>query len=324
MRNQYQLSDQEDPDLLNSLTPGTSPQIAPPVAPPTMSTPAPVATPPPPTAAAPQMAAPAPRPIQLPGMPANIGPSDIEAYLGQQKTALNKYGPEQQMELQKSLNARRDSLGYKATDAGKGFADALMMGVAGAGNPGWQNEFHNQENLQNKEQMDTLRAADESQTKKVESGMTLDQMNPNSPLSKEAQATYGPLFQKLGYPAGKLNGMSKANIDNALQLMTAYGGKEMEAKIKEYDLEVERIRLAGALSHQSAEEKIATEKNKQDALGELAKMPWYSRILHPGVSKALEGSAGISDDASATTPNGEPKVGGNFNGQKIISVKKIK
>lgn len=299
MKNPYQLADEEDPQLINSLTPGTSqqmapvtPQALPPLASPAMAPKTPVVQVPPPMAP----------PAQLPGMPPGIGASDLEGYLNKQRTNLNKYGPDQQMELQNNLNERRNSLGYKVADAGKGFADALMMGVAGAGNPGWQNQFEAQENQYGKDQMDTLRGADESQTKKTQAGMTLDQMNPESELSKSAQANYAPLFAKLGYPPGKLKGMSAANIDSALQLMTAYGGKEMEAQIKEYELEIEKMRLGAALSKQSSDEKIATDKNKADIAKDVMNAK-NSRILgvpipftNPASGSAQDAAAKVIDE----------------------------
>lgn len=298
MKNQMGFEEDDDPQLMDTLTPGTSTQQAP-VA---------VQPPPPPPAAAPQpapaaamnqpppVAAPAKPSPQLPGMPPGITPDQLAGYLNQQKGSIDQYGPQAQMQLQQSLNDRRNSLGYKISDAGKGFADALMQGVARAGNPGWQNQFEGQENQYGADQMNALRGAHEGSIKNVEAKMSLDKMNPNSVLSKTAQQNYAPLFQELGYPANKIQGMSAANIDSALNLMTQYGGKKMEARIKEYDLEIEKMRTMGTLSHQGAEERMAKEKNQQEALSEYSKMPWYSRMMHPDISKSLEQHAGMDDE----------------------------
>lgn len=294
--------DEEEPQLLDTLTPGTSTQQAPVNMPPPLAaaaslpspSPAPMSTPPPI----------APPSQKLPGMPDSVTPDQIASYLGTQKNSLDKYGPEAQMNLQKSLNARRDSLGYRATDAGKGFADALMMGVAGAGNPNWQGQFENQENQYSKDQMDTLRGANEAQFKTTEAKMNLEKMDPNSQLSKTSQQAYGPLFQKLGYPPNKLQGMSAANIDSALQLMTAYGGKQVEAQIKQYELEIERMRLAAATGKNLSDEEIAKKRLKVDAAKEILDKSKNSRFM--GIP--IPGTADVSGkdvDAATKTLSGE-------------------
>jgi hypothetical protein len=224
-------------------------------------------------------------PLKLPGMPPNVTPDEIMPYLQSQKTQLNRFGPQQRMDVQNSLNERQNSLGYKLTDAGKGFADALMMGVARAGNPNWQGQFQQQEQQNAQNQIGALKDAGDLNTRQVESNMALDKMNPTSALSKEMQKTYAPLFQKLGYPTDKLNGMSAANIDSAMQLMAAYGGKEMEAAIKEFEAGIERMKLAAASGKASSQEelerqKLGLEKRKleKDAATELLKGTKNTRV----------------------------------------------
>lgn len=292
--NGYKLSDEEDPQLLNSLTPGTSDQAAPPVMqppPPTMAPPA--AAMPPKPAVAPTALPPVASP-KLPGMPAGVTPQQISSYLNTQKGGIDKYGADAQMSLQAALNKRHGSFGNNLTDGLKGFADALMMGVARAGNPGFQQQYDQQEQQYAQDQMGALRGANEANLKGTEAKMSLDKMDPNSPLSKTAQDSYAPLFQKLGYPPGKIKTMSAANIDSALNLMTQYGGKEVEAMLKQYDLEIERMRLGANISNQQQERQLAKEKNQQESLKELAGMPWYSRILHPQISGQLEQDSGLN------------------------------
>lgn len=254
MKNQYQLIE-EDPQLINSLTPSTSQQM-PPIQP---ESPPLVPSGPAPLAALQKPEAPAPS-VQLPGMPPEMTPDNITPYLNGQKQKLNRFGPDQRLELQNQLNARQNSLGVKTTEGLKGFADALMSGVARAGNPNWQGQFQAQEQQNAQNQIGAFKDAGDLNTKQVESGMTLDRMDPRSPLSKSAQESYAPLFAKLGYAPGKLQTMSAANIDSALQLMAAYGGKEMEAMIKQYELEIERTRLGAAGIKAKSDEKMAAAK----------------------------------------------------------------
>ncbi len=229
---------EEEPKLLGDLTPGASQQMAPmppPVAPPVMAPPAMNQVPPLPRQAPAPVAAPSP---QLPGMPPNVGLNDFEKYLNQNKQQINRFGPDDILAQQNQNDADRNSLSTRATSGLKGFADALMMGVAGAGNPGWQKDFENQKNLQASERMGALKDARGANIQGVESNMSLDKLNPGSELSKASQDTYAPLFEKLGYPADAISKMPAAGIENALTLMAQFGGKQVEAMIKKYEAEI--------------------------------------------------------------------------------------
>lgn len=258
--NPFQLIPKEEEDVFGGLAPLAKPPQMPALPPTT----APIAPKQPlgPIAPLPQ--------TKLPGMPESVSIPELEGYLGKQKESLNEYGPEAQMELQDETLDERNSLGSRATSGLKGFADSIMQGVAEAGNPGWQKQYEDRQDALAKERMDTLKSAGQANMQRAQSNMSIDAMNPKSELSKSKQQTYAPLFEKLGYPPDALAGMSAANIDNSLQLMTTYGGKEIEAQIKQNDLEIERARLAAAMGKQSSDERIAQENQKIQAAKELA------------------------------------------------------
>lgn len=275
-----------NPELLDTLTAGTSQQMAPPVkpvvAPPIITPPAPA---PAPLAKAPPVATPAPVSKPLPGMPPSVTPTELEGYLGRQKASLNRFGPDQQMALQDQISRERNSFGNKATGAIKGFADAIMMGVAGAGNPGYQAQHEAQFEKSAADRMGTLQKASEGQMKQTEAGMTLDQMNPNSVLSKSAQEAYGPLFQKLGYQPQAIKGLSAAKIDSALALMTQLGGAEIQAMIKQYELELEKEKNRAASDMASkklaSDEKIAREKIGVDVANKVLDQETPATLFNP-------------------------------------------
>lgn len=261
----------------------------------------------------------------LPGMPAGVTPDDLPTYLNKQRVSMNKYGPEEQMALQKSLTDRRNGLGYKVTSGAKGFADALMMGVARAGNPGFQQQFENQENLEGQQRMNTLQKANEGNLQRTQANMSLDTMDPSSALSKEAQNTYAPLFQKLGYPESALTNMSASKIENALSLMTQLGGAEIQAQIKEYELEIERARLQGTLGKQESDERLAKEKQRSDSAQTILKGSSIP-FIGPSHSEKEEARKVLMDQVSgnefsktATNPETGEKVG--WNGEKWIPIK---
>lgn len=226
---------------------------------------------PPPTTAVPgPMPAALPPAQKLPGMPPSVTVDELTPYLTKQKQQVSRFGPDETINLQNSLNQRQNSLGNRATSGLKGFADAIMMGVARAGNPGWQQAYDQSEQQFGQNQMASLKDARDANFKQVESGMTIDRMDPASPVSKSAQQAYAPLVAKLGYPPAALSGMSAANIDNTLQLMAAYGGKEIEAMIKEYELAIERARLGQANAKAQSDKEIAAETARLGAAKELS------------------------------------------------------
>lgn len=277
MRNQYRFSNEEDPKLMGDLTPGTSQQVAPVQAP--SPTVAPLHEDPP---AQPKSAPVAPTaPIvspRLPGMPAGVGDADIKEYLNRRREGFDRFGPDQRMKLQSDIDARQNSFGNKATSGLKGLADAIMAGVAGAGNPGWQQAYDDQERQFAQGKIGALKDARAMNTENVQAGMTLDQMDPSSDLSRAKQAAYAPLFQKLGYQPSALRGMSAANIDSSLALMAQFGGMEIQATIKKYELEIERARIAAASDKNLQDAGIADRKQRADAASEILKRSGNARI----------------------------------------------
>ncbi len=246
------------------------------------------ATPQPPPAAAQQ---------PLPGMPPGVSPDEIEGYLGKQRGQLAKYGADDQMAQQARINMSRNSLPYQVADAGKGFADALMTGVARAGNPNWQGQFEQQQNEAGNQNLATMRGANEANLKQTEAGMNLDKMDAKSTLSKSSQQTYAPLFQKLGYPPEAINKMSAANIENALGLMTQYGGEQVKAEIQKMQMQLELAKIQSMAANTRSEmgHRTVEEQQKDREM----------KLAHP-ISSMLFGGG---NEASAPPASGWKYIG---------------
>lgn len=328
------LLNEEEPELLGQLTPGTSQQVAPapvpqppatPLAPQPMAPPAMKTVPPLP------MTPQAPQP-KLPGMPQGITPQEIEGYLSAQKESLNRYGPEAQLEQQADNDDRRNSFAYKATSGLKGFADALMSGVARAGNPNWQGQFIDQENHIMKEKMDALKGADEGNLRRTSTDMNIDRMNPGSVLSKTSQDVYAPLFEKLGYPAETLKGMSASNIDNAVSLMAQFGGKQVEAMIKRYEAEVAGAQFEETRRHNRSVEGSQAQDDQRSAAAELLKHGGDNKTVMgvpipftrantdqtEAAKKVLEGQMGSSTPAPEFKTEAEAAAAGLADGTPVV------
>lgn len=246
--------------------------------------------------------------MQLPGMPQGVGSSDIESYLQKQRSGMNRFGADERMALQDSIDARQDSLGFKAQSGLKGLSDAIMMGVAGAGNPGWQNQFEAGEAQRAQGKIGAFKDARSANLENIQGGMTLDQMDPNSELSKSKQESYAPLFAKLGYQPSALKGMSASNIDSSLALMAQFGGKQIDAMIKQFELDIERSKMAAMAGKESSANELARQKMKNDAASELLKRSGNARVWGIPVPFTSDVSGAEEDAARKTlmgTINGE-------------------
>ncbi len=249
----------DEPELMGDLTPGTSQQQeAPPQFPPTPPPQMPPQTPPM-SSGAPMAPANVPRGT-LPGMPPSVTPDELQGYLSKQKQSLGKYGPDQQMALENQTLANRNSLGNRLTSGAKGFADALMMGVARAGNPGFQQQFETQQDERAREQLGAMQKAGEGQMAQTEAGMKLDMIDPKSGISESYRQSFGPIFSKMGYSPKDVAKMSASQISTVADLGVRFGDAQLQMQLKEAMLGVETIKAQSEMKNQQSQRKEAIEK----------------------------------------------------------------
>lgn len=287
--------EEEDPTLTNQLTPGTSSQV-PPTAPP----PPPVMAPEPPQIApqAPIQAKP-PLAKPMPGMPPDVTPDELGGYLNKQKSNMGKFGPDDQMNLVNDLAAQRNGLGYKATDALKGFSDALMQGVAEAGNPGNQAQFENLNMSQGQERLGAMQKAHEGQMQETEAGMKMDMMDAKSPISNSYRQSFSPIFSKMGYPPASVAKMSAAQIATVADLGVRFADAQTQLELKKALLGVQEMSATGTLENQKAQRSQEEQKMKLEH-------PFLSAI--GGISSIPAGAADF-ESTYATIPKGQSYKG---------------
>lgn len=248
----------------------------------------------------PQPATPPPSP-KLPGMPPGVTADQITPYLTNLKSQMNQYGPQAQMNLQRQTLADRNSFGNRLTSGLKGFGDALMQGVARAGNPGWQQAYESQQDERAREQMANLQKAGETNLQQTEAGMKMDMMRADSPISKSYQESFAPIFSKMGYKPQDVSKMSAAQVSTVADLATRYADSQTQLELKRAMMDAENTYKESMLGLETEKSKAAIqakdEEQKQGALKQLGTMPWYSRILHRGEAKELRKQAGLDSDS---------------------------
>ena len=186
------------------------------------------------------------KPVQSPppnGQVQNSPAGDLSAILGSANNIANsvygQYGPDKRNELIQYMLAKQNSMPNAIGSALAGIGDAIARG------PGGQNT-HFAEDLQ-KSGRDTLNAAvgnfDEMQKQKkqaTETGLSLEQMDPTSPISKSAQTAAKPMLAAAGLSDAQIANLPASAIDNALKSATSFADAKAKlaqvAAMKEYNL----------------------------------------------------------------------------------------
>lgn len=266
----------------------------------------------------PKMGLPPPPTItpEAPGLPLQA-PNPINQYLDTQKANLNKFGPEQQLELSNKLIQQRKSLPAVGARALGGFADALSR--VGGSQSNYQGQITDNQNQMAGEQTSALERAGTQNLARSESQMKLDQMDPRSALSQTLQKAWGSLLSQNGFtpeqvaqmPASAIAALTGQSVEQAkakaeaqlaaasLGLNTLKAGEEAR-----HNVQGENIAKAGQI--QTAEEKEA--QRKKDALSALSKRGPLDRlsdtIFSNPATEQLKQDAGLQAPSIQSSANG--------------------
>ena len=256
----------------------------------------------------------APMANPMPGMPAGVTPDAWQQLLAQQTAQVNKYSPDQQFAQEQAGIKARTGLGAALSNGGARFADAIMQGVARAGNPGFEKQQTDQANQLAGEASGAIERARKGSMEQVEANQKIDMQDPQSPTSKAYQKAFSPIFAKMGYDPKAVMGMPASQINTVADLGVRYADAQTQMELKKAMIQVQTLTAQASIANNQSE-------RRQSALKDLQATPWYSRMLHPGISGALEKEAGL--DNSTPTPHGIPDLGSTFNGEKVTGVKKL-
>jgi hypothetical protein len=207
-------------------------------------------------------------------------------YLASLRSKVGEYGPDKQRAVADYLMKQQG-----------GFGNRLGQALANFGGTGQQYSEANQRKLENA--MKIGKEYNEGKLGQLESGMKIDSMDPSSPVSKQLQSTYAPLFEKLGYKPEAILKMPASEIKSALAMAVESGGKEMENLIKLYEAKANVGLRQGALEASASEtagkQALEESKLKQSAASELLKRG-NTRIL--GVPIPFTGPSGKETEAA--------------------------
>ncbi len=258
-------------------------------------------------------------------------PQDLEGYIASQTAQIDKYGPEQEKAVMDSIVKGRGSLGRGVSHAGATFADALMQGVAGAGNPGFaknldENQARVDEMRLKEPQVEQAMNAQNMGAKEKLAGMT-----SSSPLGASMTAPLAAFFKRVGVPESEIPKMlanpaaARGVVEPFAAVMTAEDKMKMETMLRQLELGQRDEQIRGTLANQEAQTALDKSKQEQDALKTISNQGPLDSILHnrwTSEGKALREKAGL--DKPEEPSHGIPDLGETFNGHKVIGVKRIK
>ena len=247
-------------------------------------------------------------PQALPGMPPDVNPDEIEKYIQGQKQQINKYGPEQQLALQRQLTAQRTGLPHALISGAKGFSDALMQGVARAGSSGNQEAYENQTNELAKEQMGAMGRAGEQNMQQIGANRQVDMIDPKSTISKAYQASFAPVFQQMGIPSSQVAKMSGSQIETVAEISAKTLDYRMQQEMKKAMLDVQRMTAMGTIQNQQAERAMGEQKLKAEhpIMNVLGMIPKVGQAAATGVA-----GGGAPAIKPGTVYKGHVFLGGN-------------
>lgn len=198
-------------------------------------------------------------PSVLPGMPADVTPDELERYLGRAKDSYQKYGADQQMDASRALLQARFSPGSSIANAGAGFADALMQGVAGAGNPGFQKNMQDRQQQAFADTTGAMKNAHDTAMGDTKANMEIDSKDPESPLSRASQKAYASTLIAAGIPKDAVGSMSADLISDVgakrITLADALARIALEHEYKMGELGIQGAQLHATVANQQAQRK---------------------------------------------------------------------
>lgn len=215
----------------------------------------------------------------LPGMPPSVTPEDLKSYLDQKRSKIGKYGADEQYGIEKQNIDNRKGLGYGLASAASTFADGVMQGVARAGNPGFAKALEDQVTNLGADEAGAFERGRKNSMEEVDANSKVDAMDPTSIMSKSYQQAFGPIFQKMGYPADSVMKMPASQIANLATLSIQYTDAQSQQELKRAMLGVQGMTAKANIANQAEQRREAKSKNRVDAAKDLLSKSGNARVL---------------------------------------------
>lgn len=252
-----------------------------------------------------------------------VQPEELTPYLKNQEVQSDRWGPDKEAAVMDRITKGYKSPGFIASEGLAGLGDAIMQGVARAGSGNFLNNIQRNKEANINNARETSKSLDESNLKHLAEKRGLEGMSSKTPLGASETPMLSAVLQKMGYPPDKIEGMlknpmaAKAALGPMADIFSATMKAQLEAELKKMELGMQAQNLS--LTHEEKSRQLALDKLKEekDAADKLS-----NPLTHPfsawAARKKQEEAAGLMPS------HGVPDLGSTFNGQKVMSVKRIK
>ncbi len=208
-----------------------------------------------------------------PPMPDSPAPTLAEILAGAQKanqTAFGDYSPEKRQELVKYMMDKQNSTANGVGQALAGLGDALVRG------PGRRDSHFLDDTIKRGQDATERAIGNFDQNSKLKSqglqtGLSLQQMDPSSPASKSAQTAARPMLMAAGLTEKQIGQLPASAIDDALKSATSFADAKAKlaqvAAMREQTQELTRTRKDEETG-MKFEQELNASKQRSGALGD--------------------------------------------------------
>ena len=251
----------------------------------------------------------------------------LNQYISGQEKQVDAWGPEKQAALYDHIQKGYNSPGNMIAKGGATLADAIMQGVARAGNPGNLEAINQREQQEKTRAMGIGKNLNEANLQGMKEKQRLESMSPTTPLGGSSTPGMKAVAQMYGMTPAQVNALTASNPQIALQLLEKVGEfapqklkAEIENEIKTVELQIQQQRndiegarvkseaALGAQGKQIEEQRAAQDAAKTIANGSPIPFVGPSHAQKQAALKTLSGTMGGQNQPASTGPLGPETV----------------
>lgn len=235
-----------------------------------------------------------------------VQPSELTKYLKSEESKVDQYGPEQERAVMESLLKSHGSPGASLAKGAAGFADAVMQGVAEAGQGNFLNSIEQNEAKNDKLVSELTPRLREANLKGMGIKEGLEEQSPETPLGSANLPALRAIGSAYGLTPDQVGALAKSNPKAAMAMLDKYGefaSQKMKNQI-EQEMKMLEIQLQASIAKGNQDiarmgRQTEKEKTQQEAQKTLAGRGLWRRLVDTVTGnkavKQLEGQAGGFD-----------------------------
>lgn len=214
---------------------------------------------------------------------------DLLPYIREQQGEMGRFGPDEQKAVMDSIYREQNSLGTKIGRAGSSFSDAIMQGVARAGNPGFRSAYDANLNEKHRMQAGVVPQLNQLNRANLKEKMALEGLSGSTPLGKSQAPALTQFLSSMGTPPDKIQEILKypQAARGVLDSYSAYMSNSEKAEI-ENDIKMIELQLS------KDRNRIAEESNRSAEANRRQQLNIDTQKAREGAAKAVLGNDWIS------------------------------